>query len=425
MHIQFVSGSLRDGIEIPEKNLLAVLEPPVTHLTSEGTEELIKNAIENPVKSQTLNMLIDSKSRVAIVVDDITRPTPTKQILEILFPKLYLLGVKEDRINITIANGLHRKTTVQEKAMIVGQDILKRISVSDSRAREKQCFTSLGSTRKGTPIHINKKVADADLIITIGMIKSHSFAGFTGGAKSILPGVSSAESILRNHRFDFIEYPKGILGDAEMSFPRKDMEDACDRLPIFMINVVLDGDKKVFGAVAGDIVHAHRKGVALFKSSAEVNVSEPADVVVVEGSFPSSESLYFSLSNLAGIMSTKKPVIRKGGTVILLSQCREGVGAKIVEDLFPLFDSPKKILAHIKENDGVEEQWAAQHLASYLSEANILLVTNGIKKEVVELLKIKYFNTIKDALNCAFDLHGNDMKILVVKKVDSMIANAV
>ena len=424
MYIEFISGNLKDSIEIPDENLLAVLEAPETPKTSGGAAELIKKAIENPVESQTLEMLVDSKARVAIVVDDITRPTPTKLILEVLLKKLYHLSIKKDRINIIIANGLHRETTANEKAMIVGQEVLEKISVSDNRAREKQCFKFLGSTQMGTPIYVNKRVAEADLIITIGMIKSHSFAGFTGGAKSILPGVSSVETILRNHRFDFIEYPKGILGDAELSFPRKDMEDACERLPIFMINVLLDGDKNVYGAVAGDIVHAHRKGIELFRKTAEVNVSEPADVVIVEGGFPSSESLYFALSNLAGIMSTKKPIIRKGGTVILLSQCREGVGAKIVEDLFPRFDSPKKILTHIKENDGVEEQWAAQHLASYLSDANILLVTNGIKKEVVELLKMQYFNTMKDALYYAFDFHGDDMKILVVKKADSMIAYA-
>lgn len=423
MNIDLVSGTMREAVEIPDENIIGILQPPNPSLVLKNQRELIHEAMQNPIGSPGLERLIRPDSTIAIVVDDHTRPTPTKDILEIVLQKLTDLGVKDERIKITVGRGLHRKPTPEEQVEIFGDDTLKKYNIKIHDARDERTLTSIGTTKAGTPLFVNKRVAEADLVITLGMIKSHSFAGFTGGAKSILPGVSGKETILKNHRYEFIEYPQGITGEAEMSISRKDMEEAASKLPVFIVNVVLDREKRILGAFAGNVVEAHRKGGEFFRKMAAVQVNEQADVVIVEGGYPASESLYFSLSGLASVITTKSPIVKKGGTVIILTQCREGVGAEIVEELFAAFGSPERILEHLKNSPAVEEQWAAQHLASYLLHRNIAIVTNGLKKEDVEKFRMQYFTTLQEALSNAFERHGKEMKIFIVKKADSLIAN--
>ncbi len=423
MKIHLKSGTMEETIEIPDKNILGILRPPAPSRAVKEKRALICEAIENPIDSPGLERLIHPDSAIAIVVDDHSRPTPTKDILDVVLQKLADLGVKDKKIKITVGNGLHREPTPEEQVKIFGEEILKKYDIKVHAARDESALTYIGATQAGTPLFVNKRVAEADLVITLGMIKSHSFAGFTGGAKSILPGVSGKETILKNHKYEFIEYPQGITGEAEMSVPRKDMEEAASKLPIFIVNVVLDLEKRVLGAFAGNVVEAHRKGGEFFRKIAAVQVSEQADVVIVEGGYPASESLYFSLSGLASVITTKSPIVRKGGTVIVLTQCREGIGAEIIEELFTAFSSPEQVLEHLKNSPPVEEQWAVQHLAHYLLHRDIAIVTSGMKKEEIEKLKMQYFTTIQEALHKTLEKYGKDMKIFIVKKADSLIAN--
>lgn len=423
MKFDFVSGEMKETFNIPDNNLVSFFEPRKTIRPSENAKEIIKSALENPIGAKRLEDIIFPYSRIAIVTDDATRSTPIREIMDVLLPKLKHLGVKVKNITITVGNGLHKEPSDEEKASILGKEIINKMSVGSNNARDESCFTYCGTTSSGTPLFINRRVIEADLIITLGMIKTHSFAGFTGGAKSILPGVSSKETILKNHKFEFIEYPKGILGDADMSYARKDMEEAAGRLPVFMLNVVLNKEKRVLGAFAGDVVKAHRKGVEFFQSFAQVTVKELADVVVVEGGFPASENLYFALSGISGVLSTKRPIVKKGGTVIVMSHCREGIGEKIIEDLFLKYKSAERVIQHLKSNPPVEAQWAAQHLASYLSMVDVSLVTCGVPDYKLKALKIKSCKSVSQAIKDAFNRYGANMKVIVVKNADSLIAN--
>lgn len=423
MKIDLKSGTMEETVEVPDKNIIGMLQPSKPALVLRDKRELIREAMENPIGGPGLDRLIHPDSTIAIVVDDHSRPTPTQDMLEVVLQKLADLGVKDESIKITVGNGLHRKPTPEEQVKLFGEEMLKKYDIKVHAARDESALTYIGTTQAGTPLFVNKRVAEADLVITLGMIKSHSFAGFTGGAKSILPGVSGKETILKNHRYEFIEYPQGITGEAEMSVPRKDMEEAASKLPVFIVNVVLDLEKRILGAFAGNVVEAHRKGGEFFRKIAAVQVTEQADVVIVEGGYPASESLYFSLSGLASVITTKSPIVKKGGTVIVLTQCREGIGAEIIEELFTAFSSPEQVLEHLKNNPPVEEQWAVQHLAHYLLHRDIAIVTSGMKKEELEKLKMHYFTTVQEALNKTFEKYGEDMKIFIVKKADSLIAN--
>jgi len=423
MRVRLKSGAMSETVVIPDHNLVGVLEPPELPQAPEQTSRMINEAIECPIGGPGLESLLEKRRNVAIVVDDISRPTPTKDILKVLLSKLREQGITNEHVTITVANGLHRRTTDQEKVRIVGEEVFEEFDVADSNADDKEAFDYIGTTTNNTPIFINKRVVQADVVITIGMIRCHGIAGFTGGAKSIVPGVSAKQTVLSNHRFDFIEYPKGIVGDADLSYMRRDMEEAAQMVPVplFIINVVLDSEKNIRGVFAGDVIRAHRKGVELFRQMAQVDLEEQADVILIEANYPSSESLYFALAGLAMIMSAKKPAVRPGGSVILYAECKQGVGADVIQDLFNSFESPDALLEHLRSSAPVEQQWAAQRLAFYVRERDVCIVTQGLEKQDVEQFRMKYFRKLQQGIDEMISRHGDDAKILIIKKPDFLL----
>lgn len=426
MKITLTSGMMRETADIPDENFSGTLQPLVPSPPIGKESDLFARSLSEPIESPGLEEFISTRSKVSIIVDDLTRPTPTKTILPFLLKTLLHFGIKEEHIKITVGNGLHDLHTKQELESIVGDSVFKRFDVSNNDAHAKMGFAYLGTTRNGTPLYVNKRVTESDLVVTVGTIKPHSFAGFTGGAKSILPGVSGGDTILRNHCYDCIDYPKGIVGEPDMSYARADMEDAITKIPVpvFIVNVVIDKERRILGTFAGDPVIAHRKGVEFFRAISEVTVDEQADVVFIEGNYPASESLYFTLSMLAGVMTTRKPIVKKGGMVVVVAQCKNGVDSDIIDMLFSTFSSPKVILEHLKESPVVEGQWAAQHLAWYLNEYEIGIVSQGISMDKAKQLNMRYFKNLQGAVNYALAHYGRDKRILVVKHTDNFIANA-
>jgi nickel-dependent lactate racemase len=421
MNIIFEVDEMRENVDIPEKNLISIIEPKKVE-SWENEEIIIERSLNNPIGSKKLEDILNSNSKVSIIVDDITRSTPTSLLISIILKRLKNLGIKEKNIKITIGNGLHRKTTYLEKEKILGRDVLESFDVEDNDPLNKENFEYLGKTSLETPIYINKRVLWGDIIIATGIIKSHAFAGFTGGAKSLIPGVAYRDTILKNHSFYNIDYPKGLLGDIE-STPRKDMEEAVKKLPIpfYILNVVLDQNNKIFSAFSGDFISAHREGVKVFKSLAETYVNEKADLVIVESNYTSSFNLYQTLFGGAVTMLTKSPIVKKGGMIVLFSPCKEGIGANIIEDLVPNFNSGEEILDYLKHSSPQEEQWAVQHLAYFLTYGEVGLVTQGINEKVLKGLKMKYFENLKRAISYAFNKYGEDIRILIIKKPDLVI----
>lgn len=419
MFIDFHVGNLRETVNIPENNLVAILEPKLLY-RQKNFEELIKNTLDHPIKSPKLEELVNSKSKISFVVDDITRPTPTKFLISFILNGLKDIGINKENILITIGNGLHRKSTETEKEKILGRDILEEYDVQDNDAFDLDKYDNLGFTSNGTPILINKRITRADLVITLGVIKPHAFAGFTGGAKSIVPGVAHRDTILKNHSYENIEYPKGILGSAE-NVPRKDMEEIAKKIPIFMLNVILDSNNNILFAFAGDIVSAHREGVKAFKEISEFYISEQADVVIVESSYTSSFNLYQALFGGAVALLTESPIVKKGGMIILYAPCSEGIGASIIENLVPKFYSPEEILDYLKNSTPCDGQWAVQHLAFFLTQVELGIVTKGLSKAIVERLKMRYFESLKDAISYALRKYGENMRITIIKNPDFII----
>ncbi len=424
MKVTLRSGTMEQSVEIPDRNLIGLVEPaipPGEALESPGS--VITKALENPIGAQQLEAVLSPASRVAILVDDITRPTPTREILAVLLPKLASAGVPERNITVTIACGLHRQPSENDRLAILGRDILSKYDVAASDARNENNFTCVGATSSATPLYVNKRVADADLIITAGVIKSHAFAGFTGGAKSILPGVCSRRTILSNHRFHFIDYPNGMLGEADACLARRDMEEAARRFPLFIINAVKDVRGRVVGAFAGDVVEAHRAGVASFREMAETRAGEQADLILLEGGYSSRMHLYQAIGSIDAIITTRRPAIRDGGLVTLLAECREGMGTDLFRKAFSDSASPQAVLEHLRTSPPQDDQWSVQRLAFFLTKVRVALVTTGLAAAELQSMGLGHYGSLQQALDNAFREYGRDARVLVVKNPDFQILN--
>jgi nickel-dependent lactate racemase len=320
-NILFNFGNAVIELEVPGKNFSSIILPSEPEIKEEGVS-LVKKALENPIKSKRLSKIVNSDSKIAIIVSDVTRPTPTAKILPPLLEELYLGGAKNENIKIIFALGLHRDQTEEESKNLVGEEIYKKISCIQHNTQRCKL---IGITSRGTPIEIFEDLLGADVIIGTGSIEFHYYAGYSGGAKSVLPGVSSQAAVITNHKMMIEE--KAVSGRVDGPV-RQDMEEAAKLVGLdFILNVVINSKKETVAAVAGDFIEAHRKGAEHVDAMYKVPV-EPADAVIVScGGFPKDINLFQAHKAL----DNATQAVKEGGSIILVAECAEGIGNQVYE----------------------------------------------------------------------------------------------
>lgn len=330
MKVEFRYGEGVQEVEIPERNLMAVLESNPMHHERKGPEA-VAYAIRNPIGSPGLKELARAGQKVAIVTSDISRPLPSSEILPSVLDELYEAGILKQDITVVFALGSHRNHTEEEKIQLVGNRCYREVRCIDSDA--KDCVR-MGVTRNGTPVDITRAVAEADFRICLGNIEFHYFAGYSGGAKAIMPGVSTPEAIQKNHRLMVEE--KACAGRLYDNPLRIDIEEAGDIVGIdFIVNAVLDEHKQIVYCVAGDVTKAHRAGCGYLDNMYRKRMKEKADIVIVsQGGAPKDANLYQTQKAL----DNAKHAVKKGGTIILIGACSEGLGSRKFEQW--LSDAP-------------------------------------------------------------------------------------
>jgi nickel-dependent lactate racemase len=239
-------GKSKIDVSVPGDNLIGYFEPNKIEAAGDA-EVIIKNALKNPIGLPTIAELAKPGQKVAIVVDDNTRPTPTHIMLPYILEELHGAGIMAEDISIVFANGSHRLNTKEEQIRLLGgEHILEKYFVWDHDPNDMENIRYLGRTSRNTPVHVNRYVADADLRILLGLIKPHSVAGYTGGGKSILPGVSSIETIISDHNYEATGHPRSILGVIDGNPIRSDLEEAASLVyPAFILNVVFFSIHKI------------------------------------------------------------------------------------------------------------------------------------------------------------------------------------
>lgn len=324
MKLDFGYGKTVQTVEVPDGNLLAVLTAnPMVH--ERRGEEAVRYALAHPIGSRPLRELAKPGRKTAIVTSDISRPLPSYDVLPAVLDELYAAGVERENITVVLALGSHRHHTEAEQRRLVGERCWSEVRVEDSTPED--CL-HLGVTSRGTPVDISRTVAEADFRICLGNIEFHYFAGYSGGAKAIMPGCSTPEAIQCNHRLMVSENAcAGKLADNPI---REDIEESISMCPVdFIVNAVLDEHKHIVYAVAGDVTAAHRVGCAYLDRMYRKPIPKRADIVLVsQGGAPKDANLYQTQKAL----DNAKHAVKKGGTIIVIGACSEGLGSAKFEE---------------------------------------------------------------------------------------------
>lgn len=407
--------------EIPDSRLLGILESKAHHYKPEaGETELVKKALENPIASSRLRDLAKGKNKIVIISSDHTRPVPSKIIMPVILEEIRSGNPNAD-ITILIATGFHRPTTKEELLGKFGEKIVAEEKIVVHNAFDPDSMVNIGKLPSGGDIVINKLAVEADLLVSEGFIEPHFFAGFSGGRKSILPGIVSKVTVLANHNSRFIASDKARTGNLEGNPIHIDMLHAAKTANLkFIVNVIIDADKKIIKAFAGDLEKAHAEGTKFAGELANVKAI-PADIAITSnGGYPLDQNIYQSVKGMTAAEATCK----EGGVIIICSACNDGHGGK---DFYEWFAKAKnaqevmdKILA-IEPQDTLPDQWEAQILARLQLHYTIIIVTDQCDHKMIQDMHMKVVNTLPEAMKLAEEIVGKDATITAVPDGVSVI----
>ncbi len=368
-------------------------------------EQTVRDALKAPVGSPRLKDIVRPGEKIAVIASDITRPCPTWKIMPALLDELYEAGIAEEDITLIFARGSHRNQTDEEKRHLAGEKAWREIACVDSDDRDTVHF---GTTSRGTPVDIDRKAAEADRRICIGNVEYHYFAGYSGGAKALMPGVSTREAIQTNHRFMIEE--DACAGKLEGNPIREDIEEAGNMVGIdFIVNVVLNTKKEIVCAVSGDVREAHRAACAYLDRFYRCPIEEKADIVVVsQGGAPKDLNLYQTQKAL----DNAKHAVKDGGTVILAGSCAEGFGESHFAEWMETIKDPDTMIRKIHEQFILGAHKAAA-IAMIARRARIILVSD-MDPETVGKTILEPCRDINEALRSAVRQYGEDAGLILM-----------
>ena len=366
MELRFGYWNREEIVNVPEKNLIGVLTANEMEHAHPG-KAAVRYALENPIGAPRLNTLAKPGQKIAIIISDISRPVPSWQLLPSILEELFSAGCKAEDITVVSALGSHRPHTEAEMRHLVGDKVFETVRCVDSDPND--CI-HMGTTDKGTPVDITRAVAEADFRICTGNIEFHYFAGYSGGAKAIMPGVSTHDAIQANHRMMVEE--AACAGNLAGNPIREDIEQAGAICGIdYIVNVVLDEHKHIVYAVAGDVTKAHRDGCAYLDKMYRKQIPERADIVLVsQGGAPKDANLY----QVQKALDNAKHAVKKGGTIILMGACNEGLGSKTFESWLLAAPTAESMIERVHKQFQLGGHKAAA-IAMVLQNASIDLIS--------------------------------------------------
>ena len=403
--VHFPYGKESMSLDIPEERFLGALVSEMHHYKpAYSQQELVNMALEHPIGTPKLCVMAEGKQNILIIASDHTRPVPSKVILPPMLAALRK-GAPEAQITILISTGCHRASTEEELLAKFGPEIMARekIVMHDCDSSE---MVNLGKMPSGGEIVINKLVWEADLVCAEGFIEPHFFAGFSGGRKSIMPGVASRETVLYNHNAAFINHPRSRAGVVEGNLIHQDMLYACRVARLaFICNVVINAQKEVVYAVAGDADLAHIAGRDFLSSKCMVQ-RIPCDIAIsTNGGYPLDQNIYQAVKGMTAAEGT----VKKGGVIIMLAKSSDGHGG---DEFHKTFQEEKDLdrmletfLATPKSETRVD-QWQSQIFARVLKHARVVYVSDA-PEEMVRDLHMTPARSLEEAMRIAEEMLGN------------------
>lgn len=401
-------------INIEDKNLKGILESKANNYrASISQDEIVNKALNNPVGSRSLEELVEGKNNMVIITSDHTRPVPSKITMPILLKRIRKVNPNIN-IKILIATGFHRPTTKEEMINKFGKTIAENEEIINHISTDESTLVNVGTLPSGGELYLNKLAMETELLISEGFIEPHFFAGFSGGRKSILPGIASAKTIMANHCSEFINSSKARTGIIKDNPIHKDMLYAAEKANLaFILNVVIDEDKNIINAFAGDSKLAHEEGCKFVMELSSVK-SIPSDIVVSSnGGYPLDQNIYQSVKGMTAAEGT----CRKGGVIIMIAACNDGHGGQSFYDNVAQAKNPQELLDKVltvPRNETIPDQWEFQILARILCNYTVIMVTDMCDPDMIKSMHMKHANTFEEALELAYKIKGKDAEVVVI-----------
>ncbi|MFW6150028.1 MAG: nickel-dependent lactate racemase [Chloroflexota bacterium] len=403
-YLPYGDGSIRAGV--PARNLRFVLETADVPGLSDERAAIVQ-ALRNPIGAKPLRDSVTRGDKIVVLTTDNTRACPDDRLLPPILSELEC-SVRRKDITILVALGLHRPLDNHELAGLLGRDIVENYTVLNHDAED---VSYIGRTSRDTPVEINNRVLEADFIVSTGFIEPHFFAGFSGGRKSIAPGVFSRRSAYVNHGYRMIADPRSCAGILDGNPIHEDMvEQALMARLGFIVNVLLNQERQITHVVAGDPTAAHEKGCELERQVAGVHVDGEVDVTITTNSgAPLDLDLYQTVKG----MDNASLITREGGVVIIASSCSDGVGPQQFVDLHASASSPTGVLEKIEREEPIGVQWQNQILARTQLNNEIYLLC-GLEDRLVEQVMVTPISSVEEGLDRAFHKLGRDARVAVI-----------
>ena len=403
----FPYGTEKLSYDFSGENLLGVLESRIEKYIPEDEEVgLVRRAMSNPVGAPSLCELAVGKKNVVIIASDHTRPVPSKVIIPLMLEEIRK-GNPDADIKILIATGCHRGTTRDELVSKFGEEIVERENIIVHDCDDRDNLTNIGILPSGGECEINKLAMNADLLVSEGFIEPHFFAGFSGGRKSVLPGIAGRTTVLANHCSEFIASEGARTGLLSSNPIHKDMLWAAKEAKLaFIVNVVLNADKKVIYAVAGDVEQAHKKGTDFLLSQCGAKAVEADVVISTNGGYPLDQNVYQAVKGMTAAEAT----VKQGGVIIMLAKSNDGIGGEhFYRQLADESDINKTMELFLSrdKNETVPDQWQTQILLRILMRATVIYISE-MPDEIIEKMHMTPARSIGQALEIAKKLLGKD-----------------
>ncbi|MEA4823340.1 MAG: nickel-dependent lactate racemase [Clostridiaceae bacterium] len=424
MNIALPYGRGTLAAAVPDSRINAVLRGRLEEYVPSRTDSaLIDDALNSPIGSPTLAALAQGKRHIVIILSDHTRPVPSKLLLPPMLREIRR-GNPAAEITLLVATGCHRGTTREEMIAKCGEDIVSRERIVIHDCDDKTNLVPLGTLPSGGALIINRLAAEADLLVAEGFIEPHFFAGYSGGRKSVLPGIASRATVLANHNAAFLSDPSTRAGILDGNPIHRDMLYAARKANLsFIANVVINARYEVVAAFAGDADAAHRRGTDFLSSLCAVSAVRTPITVTTNNGFPLDQNLYQSVKG----MSAAETLTRDGGVIIMASACSDGCGG----DAFLRFfrDTPDAAaLLHgieaVPADQTTPDQWQAQVFARILAKKKVVFISEA-DDDLVRAFGMLPARDFTQALTIADSITGADAKINVIPEGISVIAEAI
>jgi nickel-dependent lactate racemase len=402
------------NVVLPDDRVLGPLEirpaPPLP-----DPEAAIELALRRPIASPPLADLARGRRNACILVCDITRPVPNRQLLVPILRILEEQGISRHDILLLIATGLHRPNEGPELEEMLGPDIVANYRVENHHGQVLEEHDYLGTTANGVPIYLDRRYLRADLKITTGLIEPHLMAGYSGGRKVICPGIAALETVKVWHGPRFLEHPRADCGIVEGNPVHEENTRiaklaGCD----FILNVCLDGQRRITWVGGGDMVSAWEEGVRFVEGVAKVPVREPVEIVVTSSAgYPLDTTWYQAVKGLTGAL----PIVKQGGTIILAASLSDGIGSPEFERLIAENPDLKLFKQRILGKDYfVMDQWQLEELAKVRERCQVKVVSDGITPDKLRRCHVQPVATVEQAVADCLAEYGPNARLAVIPK---------